>query len=67
MSSPIQRTLYVFLTKRPHDREPWPLVYESRELAEAAPHRCSDVVAVSVALSATGARSEPNTNTQHRT
>jgi hypothetical protein len=47
-SMPAERTLYVFLTQRPHDREPWPLVYESRELAEAAPHRCSEVVAVCV-------------------
>ena len=47
------RELFVFFTQRPMDDRPWPLVYESRTLAEAAPHRCSEVVEVRVALSTT--------------
>ena len=47
-AAPLERRVYVFLSQRRHDREAWPLVYDSRELAERAPHRCSEVVEVSV-------------------
>jgi len=43
-----ERRFYVFLTQRPHDAEAWPLVYVSRELAEHAPDRVSEVVEVRV-------------------
>jgi hypothetical protein len=41
-------TVYVFLAKRPIDSEAWPLVYESRELAQRSPHRASAIVEVHV-------------------
>lgn len=44
------RTVYVFFDQRPMDKEPWPHVYQNKELAEKAPHRCSEVVEVLVAL-----------------
>lgn len=40
------RTVYVFLMRRPQDREAWPVVYQDRELAEKAFGRVSPVVAV---------------------
>lgn len=40
--------LYVFLTKRPQDKQAWPLVYQSEQLANDAPHRVSPVMLVDV-------------------
>jgi hypothetical protein len=40
--------LFVFLTKRPNDKQAWPLVYQSLELALDAPHRVSAVHQVDV-------------------
>jgi hypothetical protein len=37
---------YVFLWQRPVDKEPWPLVYSSRELAQKSNFRVSDVLEV---------------------
>lgn len=47
---PQTQTLYVFLQQRPCDKQSWPLVYVDRQLAEAAPHRVTPVVAVDVPL-----------------
>lgn len=35
--------LYVFWTKRPCDKEAWPMVYRSKDIAKGAPYRVSDV------------------------
>jgi hypothetical protein len=43
-----RQRLYVFLTRRPQDKQAWPLVYSDRELAIGAPHRVSEVVPVMV-------------------
>lgn len=41
-------TVYVFLVSRPCDKgESWPVVYQSRDLAESAEHRVSEVAEVS--------------------
>lgn len=46
-------TFYAFLTRRPQDKQAWPLIYMSKELAEAAPFRVSDVVEVDLEVKAT--------------
>lgn len=46
-------TYYTFLTRRPQDKQAWPLIYMSKELAEAAPFRVSDVVEVDLEVKAT--------------
>lgn len=46
----IVKTVYVFFDQRPRDKEPWPHVYQSKQLAEQAPHRVSEVVEVLVAF-----------------
>lgn len=46
----IKRLCYVFYWRRPIDPQPWPAVYESQALAEAAPFRVSPVVTVEVPL-----------------
>lgn len=38
------KEVYVFLMRRPKDTQEWPVVYESRERAEANEFRVSDVV-----------------------
>jgi hypothetical protein len=44
-----QHTLYVFLIRRPQDKQAWPVVFSSnRAAAEAYPCRVSDVVEVIV-------------------
>lgn len=40
---------YVFLQKRPQDKQAWPTVYVNKELAEKCPFRCSAIVEVSLA------------------
>jgi hypothetical protein len=40
--------VFVFLTRRPRDKEAWPLVYLNRRLAEQSEHRVSPVVEVEV-------------------
>lgn len=40
--------LYVFLMSRPCDKgDVWPVVYQSRELAEKSEHRVSEIAEVS--------------------
>ena len=39
-------TVYVFLIQRDRDREAWPAVYTSRELAEKALGRVSEIAEV---------------------
>lgn len=46
----IVKTVYVFFDQRPQDKEPWPHVFQKKELAEQHPHRVSEVVEVLVAL-----------------
>lgn len=41
-----EQVVYVFLTQRPQDSQPWPNVYQKLDLAEAAGYRLSDVVPV---------------------
>lgn len=40
--------LYIFLIKRPQDKEAWPTVFSDHERAEAYPYRASDVYQVSL-------------------
>lgn len=40
--------LYVFLTRRPQDKEAWPQVYRDEALALKAPYRVSGVKAVQI-------------------
>lgn len=47
---PQTQTIYVFLQQRPRDKQPFPLVYVDQQLAEAAPHRVTPVVAVDVPM-----------------
>ncbi len=42
--------VYVFLKRRAIDSQPWPLVFESRTLAENEPDRVSDVAEVELTL-----------------
>ena len=37
---------FAFWVKRPVDSEAWPAIYRKRELAEACPWRCTDIVVV---------------------
>lgn len=43
-----ERTVYVFLTKRPQDKQAWPNVYADPALAEKAFCRCSKIEMVSL-------------------
>ncbi len=44
--NPEKVPLYVFLTRRPQDKQPWPCVYQDLKLAVDAPHRVSLVYTV---------------------
>jgi hypothetical protein len=46
--------VYVFLTRRPQDKQEWPCVYLSLDLAEKAPHRVSAVVPVEITATVVG-------------
>src|SRR5437763_13739969 len=50
---------YVFLLQRPIDREPWPVVYTDRELAEKAQARAGPIVTVELSLGAVTAALRP--------
>ena len=39
-------TFFAFLLQRPHDKEPWPVIWASREAAEAEEFRVSEVAEV---------------------
>jgi hypothetical protein len=39
-------TFFAFLLQRPHDKDPWPQIWASRELAEAEEFRVSEVAVV---------------------
>ena len=44
MSEPI--VFHAFLIQRPHDAKPWPVIWQSLELAEAEPGRVSEIAKV---------------------
>ena len=46
--------VYVFLTHRPQDKQEWPCVYLSLDLAEKAPHRVSAVVSLEITATISG-------------
>lgn len=37
---------FAFLIQRPHDAKPWPVIWQSLELAEAEPGRVSEIATV---------------------
>lgn len=39
-------TFFAFLMQRPADKQPWPTIWASRELAEAEPFRVSEIAEV---------------------
>lgn len=39
-------TAYVFLHRRPLDKQAWPVIYDRRELAESCQFRVSEIVEV---------------------
>ncbi len=46
-------THFAFLSQGPRDSEPWPTIYVTRELADKAPNRVSDVVEVRLVVKST--------------
>ena len=39
-------TFYAFLLQRPHDAQPWPVIFASQQLAENEPYRVSEIATV---------------------
>lgn len=44
--APANQQAYVFLHRRPNDKQAWPVVYTDREIAEMCVFRVSDIVTV---------------------